>query len=180
MKSYPQKQTLLLDKNYQMVKMISWQTAITKVVIGKAKVIQQYSHVIWRSKQNPQLYIRKPRIIFEHGLVKSKVMKKGYIKRISNEALLQRDEHKCQYCGKELTLKTMTRDHVYPKVYGGRAKDDNVVCACYECNQKKAGRTPDEAGMPLLKPLKKLEMFFVSDRMRKIYESYFNEGLATV
>jgi hypothetical protein len=68
----------------------------------------------------------------------------------------------------------MTRDHVIPKAAGGRIKDDNAVCACTDCNQKKAGRTPVEAGMPLLKPLKRLTPFYISARMQKIYEDYLN------
>jgi len=74
----------------------------------------------------------------------------------------------------------MTRDHVFPKHKGGRAFSDNVVCACIKCNQKKGGRTPQEAGMPLLKPLKKLTLFFVSKKMKKIYDSYFIDGFSII
>ena len=180
MKNYEKKQTLLIDSCYEPVKMIHWEQAITKVYTGKAKVIQQYSHIVWRNKHNPDESICKPRIITEYGLNKHRVVSKGKVKRVSNESLLQRDDHQCQYCGRTLNLKTMTRDHVFPKHKGGRAHSDNVVCACIKCNQKKGGRTPEEAGMPLLKPLKKLTLFFISKKMKEIYDSYFVKGLATV
>ena len=180
MKDFSKKQTLLIDDNYEPVKMIHWQQAITKVYTGKAKIIQQYNHIVWKNRHNPNHSINKPRIITQFGLNKGKVVSKGKVKRISNESILERDDHQCQYCGKSLTLKTMTRDHVFPKHKGGRAKDDNVVAACLDCNQKKGGRTPQEAGMPLLKPLKKITLFFVSKKMQQIYDSYFIEDLAIV
>ena len=33
---------------------------------------------------------------------------------------------------------------------GGRDTWENVVCACFHCNSRKGGRTPHQAGMPLL------------------------------
>jgi len=35
----------------------------------------------------------------------------------------------------------------------------NLVCCCFECNQKKANRTPEEADMMLLKPVVPVNMF---------------------
>jgi 5-methylcytosine-specific restriction endonuclease McrA len=37
-----------------------------------------------------------------------------------------------------------------PVVQGGRDTWMNVVTACRGCNQRKSGRTPEEAGMELL------------------------------
>ena len=64
--------------------------------------------------------------------------------------ILERDEHICQYCGK----RGVTIDHVIPKSRGGSNAPANLVAACYPCNQKKADRTPDEARMPLLRPIR--------------------------
>ena len=36
-----------------------------------------------------------------------------------------------------------------PASRGGRSSWDNTVTACYACNQRKADRTPHEAGMKL-------------------------------
>ncbi|MEE6295180.1 HNH endonuclease [Georgenia wangjunii] len=62
---------------------------------------------------------------------------------------------KCRYCEKMLYRKT-TRgedrphlDHVNPHIYVG-AK--NIVLACGPCNQRKAAKTPEQAGMKLLPP----------------------------
>jgi 5-methylcytosine-specific restriction endonuclease McrA len=64
--------------------------------------------------------------------------------------ILERDEHICQYCAK----KGNTVDHVIPRSRGGSSAPTNLVCACLSCNQKKADRTPAEAGMPLIHPIR--------------------------
>jgi 5-methylcytosine-specific restriction endonuclease McrA len=69
---------------------------------------------------------------------------------LSNTALFARDANLCLYCGKEYGRHSLTRDHVMPVSRGGRDVWENVVCACYHCNSRKGGRTPQQAGMPLL------------------------------
>ena len=42
------------------------------------------------------------------------------------------------------------RDHVMPISRGGKDCWENVVAACFHCNSRKGGRTPQQASMPLL------------------------------
>jgi 5-methylcytosine-specific restriction endonuclease McrA len=42
-------------------------------------------------------------------------------------------------------------DHVVPRRRGGKTVWENIVMACYDCNGHKGGRTPEEAGMKLLR-----------------------------
>lgn len=69
---------------------------------------------------------------------------------LTNTALFARDASLCMYCGKEYGRHSLTRDHVMPLSRGGRDIWENVVCACFHCNSRKGGRTPQQAGMPLL------------------------------
>ena len=69
---------------------------------------------------------------------------------LTNTALFARDASICMYCGKEFGRHSLTRDHVMPISKGGRDTWENVVCACFHCNSRKGGRTPQQAGMPLL------------------------------
>jgi 5-methylcytosine-specific restriction endonuclease McrA len=64
----------------------------------------------------------------------------------SRKGLLERDKHRCGYCGGRAT----THDHIVPKSQGGRDEWMNAIAACTKCNSRKANRTPQEAGMPLL------------------------------
>jgi 5-methylcytosine-specific restriction endonuclease McrA len=69
---------------------------------------------------------------------------------LTNTALFARDANLCLYCGGEFPRHALTRDHVVPVSRGGRDVWENVVCACHACNSRKGGRTPQQAGMPLL------------------------------
>lgn len=69
---------------------------------------------------------------------------------LTNAALFARDRSLCLYCGKEYSRHALTRDHVVPISKGGKDVWENVVCACFHCNSRKGGRTPQQASMPLL------------------------------
>jgi 5-methylcytosine-specific restriction endonuclease McrA len=69
---------------------------------------------------------------------------------LTNVALFARDRHLCMYCGNHYSRGELTRDHVLPLSRGGKDIWVNVVTACLACNIRKGGRTPQQAGMPLL------------------------------
>lgn len=64
--------------------------------------------------------------------------------------IMRRDRHRCQYCG----ARASTLDHVQPRCQGGATSWSNLVAACSPCNQRKGGRTPAEAGMKLITPVR--------------------------
>ncbi|HEY3433925.1 MAG TPA: HNH endonuclease [Rhodocyclaceae bacterium] len=69
---------------------------------------------------------------------------------LTNRELFQRDRHICAYCGDGFSGSRLTRDHVHPVSQGGKDIWMNVVTACRSCNQRKSGRTPEQARMELL------------------------------
>lgn len=62
-------------------------------------------------------------------------------------AILRRDNFVCQYVG--CNHKATTVDHVIPRCQGGQSTWSNLVGCCRACNEKKGGRTPEQAGMTL-------------------------------
>lgn len=62
-----------------------------------------------------------------------------------------RDGYRCQYCGERFNGKDLTLDHVIPKAQKGPDTWENLVACCTPCNRRKANRTPLQAGMPLLR-----------------------------
>ncbi len=75
--------------------------------------------------------------------------------RFNRKNLFARDDHTCQYCGKSEPVHKLSLDHVIPRSYGGPTTWENIVCCCLRCNNRKGGRTPQEARMKLLtKPQK--------------------------
>jgi 5-methylcytosine-specific restriction endonuclease McrA len=73
-----------------------------------------------------------------------------YTPPLNNPALFKRDAHLCMYCGNTFKDRDLSRDHVRPISQGGVDCWNNVVTACKRCNNHKAGRTPEQAGMQLL------------------------------
>ncbi|MDZ7618434.1 MAG: HNH endonuclease [Patescibacteria group bacterium] len=70
---------------------------------------------------------------------------------LNRRAVLARDGHVCQYCGRRLPTHQLSIDHVIPRSRGGQTAWENVVCACLACNIRKGGRTPKEAKMLLMR-----------------------------
>ncbi len=96
--------------------------------------------------------IRSEREIFDLPSIIRLVymVKKPFVKRkLSKKEVFLRDRHTCQYCGER--NKVLTLDHVRPRRQGGQQTWENIVSACILCNHNKAGRTPREAGMTLLR-----------------------------
>ena len=69
---------------------------------------------------------------------------------MSNPALFRRDDHHCLYCGQSFPASALSRDHITPLSQRGQDSWNNVVTACKRCNNHKAGRTPEQAGIQLL------------------------------
>ena len=73
-----------------------------------------------------------------------------YVPPLNNHTLFRRDGHLCLYCGDRFLASKLSRDHIRPLSQGGVDHWNNVVTACRRCNNYKAGRTPEQAGIELL------------------------------
>ncbi|MGI9280402.1 MAG: HNH endonuclease [Endozoicomonas sp.] len=69
---------------------------------------------------------------------------------LTNSSLFERDNHQCMYCGKFLSRKYLTRDHILPTSRGGQDDWMNVVASCKRCNQFKSDRLLEELDMTLV------------------------------
>lgn len=68
----------------------------------------------------------------------------------TRRGVFERDDFTCAYCGRRYAARDLTVDHLIPVSQGGASTWGNTVAACPRCNQRKADRTPHEAGMKLL------------------------------
>jgi 5-methylcytosine-specific restriction endonuclease McrA len=135
--------TLLLNASFEPLKIISWQKAITLLFAGKVEVIEEYSREI----HSVTFSIKLPSIL---RLLKYVKVKKHRMVKFSRANIYARDKYTCQYCGSAHRTEELTFDHVIPVSRGGTKNWDNIVTACIDCNRKKGGRTPYEAGMRLV------------------------------
>ena len=65
--------------------------------------------------------------------------------RFNRKNLFARDQHTCQYCGRNEPSHKLSLDHVIPRERGGRTSWTNCVLACIRCNVRKGSRLLDEA-----------------------------------
>lgn len=153
---------LVLNRSWMPVKMCTVFKAIDKVYRGKAVFVEtDYSNYNWEewvahSKKDPAkkeyqingvgFFINKPFVIMITGHYKFKYR----VPPPSRKNLFIRDNHTCQFCGRDFTKGELTIDHVLPRAKGGRTIWTNIVACCSACNSKKGNRTPEEAGMILL------------------------------
>ena len=71
--------------------------------------------------------------------------------KFTQKSLWERDNFTCQYTGKKVTRTNGNIDHIIPRSQGGKTSWENCVIAHKEINAIKADRTPEQAGLKLLK-----------------------------
>jgi len=90
-------------------------------------------------------------IIATDGVAQSKWHHRpNYTPPLTNKTLFSRDDYLCMYCGHEFCKVQLSRDHITPISQRGSDVWNNVVTACKRCNNFKAGRTPEQAGLQLI------------------------------
>jgi len=134
--------TLVLNPSYQPVARISWQRAVTLLFLGTVEIVESYED---RTVRSVSFEVRMPSVIRFFRVV---TRRKPAI-RFSRENVHARDNGRCQYCRTRITRADATYDHVVPRSQGGKTNWENIVIACVGCNQRKGGRTPEQAGMRL-------------------------------
>lgn len=60
------------------------------------------------------------------------------------DAVLSRDNNRCQYCGRGPETGSLHCDHVLPLFKGGSNELSNLVTACKSCNSSKRAKTVEE------------------------------------
>ncbi|MEO1083168.1 MAG: HNH endonuclease [Acidobacteriota bacterium] len=137
--------TLVLNAHYQPVGRVSWQQAFRLIFTGRAEVVENYADRVVRSARDAWPV---PSIVrFLRKVAKMPFRRKVIFNRRN---VYLRDRGRCQYCGVVVPSTEFEFEHVVPRAQGGRTAWDNIVVACVRCNQRKGGRTPEQAGMRLM------------------------------
>lgn len=135
--------TLVLNASYEPINHVAAKRAIAMVLKGKAV-----------SEELSGQTVKAGRMLFPIPSV-IRLLKYRRIpvqnRSVSRKSIMLRDERTCQYCRVEYTTDKLTLDHVIPRSRGGESSFENLVACCHRCNNKKGARTPQEAGMPLLR-----------------------------
>lgn len=133
---------LVLNASYEPLQLISVRRAVVLLLQEKAELVEATEQQL-RARQiafDVPLVIRLVRYIRIPRRLKLPCSRRG---------VFARDRETCQYCGVQPGRAQLTMDHVVPRSQGGQTTWDNVVTACRDCNHRKGGRTPEQAGMLL-------------------------------
>jgi len=136
-------QVLLLNASYEPLTLINWKRAVKLVCLKKVEVVEESERVV----RSVSVAIRVPSVVRLVVFIR-------YARRdakFSRRNIYARDKYHCQYCGRRYPPQELTCDHVIPRSRGGWAGWDNLVTCCVECNRKKGHRTPEEAGLNLIR-----------------------------
>jgi 5-methylcytosine-specific restriction endonuclease McrA len=134
-----QRLVLVLNASYEPINIVSARRAIALVMKGAALTEENSVHVV----RTPTASYRIPSVV--RLLVYRKMPRQN--RAVSRKSIMLRDRHACQYCNDALPAQKLTLDHVVPRSRGGGSTWENLVACCKACNNRKADRTPAEAGM---------------------------------
>jgi 5-methylcytosine-specific restriction endonuclease McrA len=164
-------QTLVLNRLWQAVNVVGVERAFSLLALEHAQVIyaedgsfRVFDGAGWFAFSKDLETAPGSRVIrtvSQQVVVPTVLILRGYDRMLMQEMkfnrqnLLERDDFRCQYCGKNFPVKELNMDHVVPRDRGGRTSWENVVISCIKCNSKKSNRSPKEAGMRLLKEPKR-------------------------
>ena len=135
--------TLVLDQSYQPLKIVHWTRAIAMWFQDKVEIISEYDGFV----RSTSVVIKIPAVV----RLLSAIRRHKKPVKFSRVNIYARDGYCCMYCGKKFPMGVLTYDHVVPRSQGGKTTWENIATACQKCNAKKAGRTPEQAGMKLIK-----------------------------
>lgn len=132
---------LILNGHYEPLTVCHARRALVLVFLGRAEVVEASDAVV----RSTVAVFPVPSVIRIARSVRPHRRRVALTKK----NVLRRDAHRCQYCGS--AHGKMTTDHVVPRSQGGGESWLNLVCACAACNRRKGNRTPQQAGMQLLR-----------------------------
>ena len=123
-----------------------WQDTIRAVFLDRVNIVAEYEKQVNSSSFSMKL----PSVI---SLKKYIPLKKRI--PFTRFNLFLRDHFKCQYCDLKFKASELTFDHVVSRANGGLTDWNNVVSACFKCNNKKGSLNFKDANMKLIKTPKK-------------------------
>jgi len=175
---------LVLNKNWTALRIITAAEALADLFVGRVEAIdtdyQAYDFASWhelseyavRFQAEQHRFVRTvtsavlvPTVV---RLLKFDRVKRAAV-RLSRKNVYVRDNYTCQYTGKKLPSSELNLDHVVPTSRGGTTCWENIVCCSVEVNSIKGNRTPQEAGLKLIRQPRRpnaTELLFKSKRFR--------------
>ncbi|CRK49486.1 conserved hypothetical protein [Rhodococcus sp. RD6.2] len=145
-RNWQRSRVLVLNATFQALCEVPAERAVTLVAIGAAESVADHEPRVPIRAQHLEIPLPVTIRLFEYVYVPHTATVTD-TSRATYAGVFRRDRHSCAYCADQAAT---TIDHVVPRSRGGTNSWANLVACCRPCNQRKADRTPQEAGMALL------------------------------
>ena len=138
-----QKPVLVLNASYEPINICAARRALVLVLKGVASAEEETLHAVHSARAMTRL----PSVIrlLEYRRIPHQT------RALSRKNILLRDRNTCQFCSHTFPASELTLDHILPRSRGGHSSWENLVACCYHCNNSKGDRTPEEAGLRLVR-----------------------------
>ncbi len=141
--SVMQAPVLVLNATFEPINVTAVRRALVLLLKGVAQA-EEHNHA---EVHSPSKALKVPSVIrllaYRHIPQQTRAL--------SRKNILLRDRNTCQFCGSMFPAAELTLDHVVPRSRGGHSSWENLVACCYRCNNRKGDRTPEEAGLRLVR-----------------------------
>ena len=154
---------LVLNRAWQAINTRSPQEAFAQMATGVATALdidgENMRPVQWDEWLTLPVRENDRHVKTTHGPVRipSVIITVNYAKvpkkrpKLCARSIRERDKDRCQYTGRVLKPDEGSMDHIMPKSRGGKNDWKNLVWADKSINTRKSNKTPEEAGLRLLK-----------------------------
>jgi len=158
-----QKPVLVLNASYEPINICAARRALVLVLKGIASAEELSANAVHSTRRS----MKVPSVIrlLEYRRIPHQT------RALSRKNILMRDRYTCQYCLKILPTGELTLDHVVPRSRAGESAWENLVACCHQCNNRKGSRTPEEAGMKLVRQPKPFSLHTSRHLMRLLGKS---------
>jgi 5-methylcytosine-specific restriction endonuclease McrA len=138
-----QKPVLVLNATYEPINVCAARRALILILKGVAQP-EEFAATLLHSAHHS---MKLPSVIrlLEYRRIPHQT------RALSRKNILMRDRYTCQYCMRTMASGELTLDHVVPRSRHGETAWENLVACCHFCNNRKGSRTPEEAGMRLVR-----------------------------
>ena len=134
---------IILNSNDEPLGVVPIRRAVGYILSDRVDVIEETEDEFFRSVTG-ETVVKVPRVVRFRDSIS--VPQRHNEMNWTRSKMLDRDLYTCGYCGQWGN----TVDHILPQSRGGKYTWMNTITACFKCNNVKADRTPEEAGMGLL------------------------------
>ena len=152
---------LVLNASYEPIAICEARRALALLIKGRAALEESHDVFAWRDMRMPSV-IRLSRY--------RKVPQRRHV--VTRRNIFARDVNTCQYCASVFAGGKAYARSRFTALTGRPQHWESLVTCCHACNHRKRDRTPEEAGMALIRTPRAVNIHTARSLMRTRGEDF--------